>query len=162
MKRITLTMKTGLLVGAVAFAGALGSAPQAQAADRDWAVAGKILAGVAAADILFNHLPAAVAPAPTRVVYQEYPASTVRIVEQPYVYYPPPQQTVVYQSYAPQPVVTYVEAPIYVAPSPVVVYRTYPPPVYSSVSIGFGGSFGHGNVHHPWGGGGYSHHSRAW
>ncbi len=37
-------------------------------------------------------------PAPTQVVYREYPTSTVRIVEEPYVYCPPPRQTIAKQS----------------------------------------------------------------
>jgi hypothetical protein len=154
-----LTVKTISLVGAAFFAGVLAASPSACAADRDWAVAGKILTGVVAADLLFNHLPAVTSPVPAQVVetrvYREYRPSSVRIVDEPYVYGPPPRQTIIYQSCPPPPVVQYV-------PAPVVVYPSCPPPVvHSSISVGFGG-YGDRHGHHPWAVTGSRHRSHAW
>ena len=100
----------------------------ALAGDREWATAGKVLTGVAAATVLAR----ALAPEPC--------VTTTYVTAPTTVYAPPPvyvQPTVVYAQ--PPPATVYVQAqPVYVAapapcygPPPVVVYRApYPHPYY--------------------------------
>ncbi|MEW6302631.1 MAG: hypothetical protein AB1705_04115 [Verrucomicrobiota bacterium] len=106
------------------------AAPQAQAGDREWATAGKVLTGVIAGTIIAKSFEAPpvytyeatyVAPAP--VVVQSAPV----VVQRAPVYVAPP------------PVV--VAQPVYVAPAP--TYYVRPAPV---VSFSFG--FGHGHRHY--------------
>src|SRR5262245_14125656 len=89
--------KLVLAAALLAFAGT--QVQNAKAGDREWAVVGKVLTGIAAVSVI-NH---AIADAPTCA-----PA--------PVAYCPPP---VVYQ---PAPVV-YHPAPVVCAPAPVVVYQ---------------------------------------
>ena len=84
-KALVMALTGSLLVGLA------GPAGQAQAGDREWAVAGKVLAGLVVLDAL-------TAPrCPTPVVYQPavvYPAPVVYappvVVRRPVVYYPAP------------------------------------------------------------------------
>lgn len=138
MKKIVLALTTLALTGA--------TMQTAQAGDREWATAGKILTGVFAGSVLTR----AFEPAP---VYA-YPTTTYVT---PTVCAPAP----VYVQPAPvyvQPSPVYVSpAPVYVQPAPMVVY---PQPVYVrpapviSFRFGFGGGYGYrGGGHHR-----YSHH----
>lgn len=119
MKKLT----TVLMVLAVAAM----LAPRAQAGDREWATAGKVLTGFIAGAAIMHALqpqptcvytapPVVYAPAPPPVVYA--PAPPPPVVYSPVVYAP-----------APPPVVVY-SAPVWVRPAPGV-----------SVRIGYG--YGH-------------------
>jgi hypothetical protein len=124
MKKIILTLLAVTMVGA--------GARTAMAGDREWALAGKVLTGVAAASIISR----AVEPAPVYAYSQNYyPYSPPA-----YSYCPPPAPRVVY---APAPVVVYRAPayPVYAAPAPVVGFR-----------FDFGGGH-HGHRHH-----GHGHH----
>lgn len=113
MKRFVIVM----LLGAMLAAGAQTS----MARDREWAVAGKVLTGVAVASVLSQAFapPPAVVYAPPPVVYGPPPV----------VYRSPP---VVYQQpvyVAPAPVY-FRPAPVYRAPVPVLAYPAPRPYVY--------------------------------
>ena len=117
-----------ILTGALLVAVVASAVPQAQAGDREWSTAGKVLTGVFAAGVLAR----AFEPAPT-VVYQPAP---VYVQSAPVVYQTAP--TVVYAQapavqtvyYAPAPVVYYSQ-PVCYAPAPVVsVHVGYGRPVY--------------------------------
>jgi hypothetical protein len=124
------------------------TAPHARAGDREWAVAGKVMAGVGAGLLLsqaltpapvYAAIPVYVAPAPVVVqqpaqIVVQQPFQTVTTVYQPVVI----QQPVVVQS-AP---VIYQPAPV-VYPAPVYVRPVCAPPV---IRVGF--SLGHGHRHH--------------
>jgi hypothetical protein len=120
MKKIVLAVTLLALAGS--------QVQNARAGDREWAVVGKVLTGIAAVDIIGHAIadrPAYYAPAP--VAY--YPP--------PVTYCPPP---VVYR---PAPVVVY-QQPVCFQPAPAVVYRR--PVVVRHepiVSIGFGYGFDH-------------------
>ena len=141
-KWITATTILALGLGALA--------PEVRAGDREWAVAGKVLTGLAAASVVARVLDPAPCATTTAVVYQQ-PA--VYVAPQPVVYAAPvvapapvappapvyvaPAPAPVY--YAPAPVVY--AAPVYVAPAPVYVA---PAPVYLPAPV-----FVHGYRHHP-------------
>ena len=112
---------------------ALALHPVAQAGDREWSLAGKVLTGVAAAHVLSHIIDPGprvyyAAPQPT-VVYQYPTAPTTVAYVGPApvapaapVYASAPTTAVVYQT-APQPQIVYVAAPpVYYAPAPVVIY----------------------------------------
>ena len=106
-----LLLATALGLGAVA--------PRAMAGDREWAVAGKVLTGLAAASVVSRILDPAPCAGTTAVVYQQPPV---------YVVAPPPPVVV-----APAPVAP--PAPVaYAAPAPPVVYAT-PPVVYAAPPV---------------------------
>ena len=107
------------LSGALLVAVVASAVPQAQAGDREWSTAGKVLTGVIAAGILAR----ALEPAPT-VVYQ--PAPVVYQTAPPVVYAQAPAIQTVY--YSPAPVVYYSQ-PVCYAPAPV-VYVGYGRPVH--------------------------------
>lgn len=110
-------MKKVILV--VLLTALLAARPQpALAGDREWAVAGKVLTGVAAASVLSRaFLP------PPAVVY----APPVPVYSAPPVVYAPPPPVVYRQPVYVQPAPIYVRpAPVYVSPAPVIAY---PPPV---------------------------------
>jgi hypothetical protein len=95
-----------------------------QAGDHEWAIAGKVLTGLAVASVITH----AVAPE-TRVyatVYASPPAPDCR-----YNYCPPPAPVVTYVRPAPQPMVVY-RPRVYVAPPPVRVVRV---PVVAPVPV---------------------------
>jgi len=121
--------KTLLSATAVAAVGAWSAAP-VRAGQSEWATAGKILTGVVAADILFNHVPAAI--------------------------YGPPAQTVVYTAPAPVPAYVYPPAPVvvYTAPPPPPVYY-YGPTYYPAPIVVGGGRYYGRPPHGP--GPGYHH-----
>ena len=134
-----ITATTVLALGLGAFV------PGVRAGDREWAVAGKVLTGLAAASVVARVLDPAPCAATTAVVYQQ-PA--VYVAPPPVVYAAPvvapapvaPPAPVYYAPapapvyYAPAPVVYAAPAPVYVAPAPVYI----PAPV-----------FVHGYRHHP-------------
>jgi hypothetical protein len=120
------TRTTPLLLAMALGLGAM--APRAMAGDREWAVAGKVLTGLAAASVVSRILDPAPCAGTTAVVYQHPP---VYVVAQPAPVAPPapvayvaPPPTVVYATppvvYAAPPVV-YAAPPVYIAPHPVVV-----------------------------------------
>jgi len=123
--RITAT------VAAVALAG-LAAQPMAQASDREWAVAGKVLTGIAGVHILSHILD----PGP-RVVYQTAPVP------------------VVYQTVGPAPVAppapVYAPAPYQVAPTTAVAYQPTPQVVYVATPQPYYVSRGPVVVVHPFG-----------
>jgi hypothetical protein len=128
------TMKKMILaVTILALAGA--SVQTAQAGDREWAVAGKVLTGLAVAAVITH----AVAADPAPVCYTYSHSSPG------YSYSYRPAPTVVYVQPAPQRVVVY-RAPVYVAPAP--VYVSPAPEV--SLRIGFGGGRHHYYRHGRW------------
>ncbi len=104
--------------------------PVAQAGDREWSLAGKVLTGVAAAHVLSHIIdpgPRVYYPPQPTVVYQTAPAPVVYVASAPVApaapaYASAPTTAVVYQT-APPPQVVYVAAPpVYYAPAPVVIY----------------------------------------
>jgi hypothetical protein len=108
MKKLMIVV----MVGAMLLGGAAGSA---QAGDHEWAVAGKVLAGMIVLDALTS-------PCRTTVVYEQ-PVYYAPPVVQPTVVYRPP---VVYH-----PPVVYTRPVVY--PRPVVYRRpviTCPPPIH--------------------------------
>ena len=115
-------MKTRITMTTLALALTLGAAvPRAAAGDREWAVAGKVLTGIAAATVVSRLLDPAPCVGTTAVVYQQPPV---------YVVSPPPAPVVV----APAPVCP--PAPVaYAAPAPTVVYATPPPVVYAPPAV---------------------------
>ena len=143
-------MKT-LILGLTTLAIAGASIQTAAAGDREWATAGKVLTGIAAASLLsraFEAPPAytyqqrAYAPSPVYVVQS---APVVAVASQPVYVQPAP--TVVYQQpvyVQPAPVVVYQE-PVYVQPAPVYRVRSYAPVVSVGFGFGFGHSHGHGH-----------------
>jgi hypothetical protein len=124
------------IVIAVALLALAGSQVQnAKAGDREWAVVGKVLTGIAAVDILshaFTPQPAYCAPAP--VTYCP-PTAPVYYQSAPVYYRPAP---VVYR---PAPVVVY-RQPVYVQHASVVVHSR-PVVVRSAPVVSVGVSFGH-------------------
>ncbi len=110
-------MKTRITMTTLAMALTLGAAlPRASAGDREWAVAGKVLTGIAAATVVSRLLDPAPCAGTTAVVYQQPPV---------YVVTPPPAPVVL----APAPGVA--QAPVcppapvaYATPAPTVVYAT--------------------------------------
>lgn len=90
-------MKTSLrnktvMLGAVTLMGTLLAPAPARAGHGDWSTAGKILTGVVAADVLFNHLPLwardrrVVYERPVQYVYVQPPAVGYAVMQPP----PPP------------------------------------------------------------------------
>jgi hypothetical protein len=148
MLRRKRRMKTSALTW-MAVAGMMAtSTPTTKAGDREWAVAGKVLTGVAVGSILtraFCEPPPP--PPPTVVVYTAPPAPVV--VTTPTVTYAQPAATVVAQPtvvYAqPAPTVVYAQPTVVYAPAPVVYRPYYYEPLFS-VRVGFGGGPG---WHHP-------------
>jgi len=148
MKKALTILTTLAVVGA--------AVPRAHAGDREWAVAGKIMAGVGAGILISKALepqPVYVAPPPV------YATPAPVVVQQPatVVYQPAPTQQVVYQQtvvpgqYVVQQPVVVASAPI-VAPAPIVYSApvVYPAPVYIRPAppvIGFRVSFGHHHRH---------------
>ena len=142
-------MKT-LILGLTTLAVAGASVQTATAGDREWATAGKVLTGIAAASLLsrafeappvYTYQQRAYAPPPVYVVQ----SAPVMVAPQPvYVQSAP---TVVYQQpvyVQPAPVVVYQE-PVYVQPAPVYRVQTYAPVVYVGFGFGYGHSHGHGH-----------------
>jgi hypothetical protein len=140
MKKALITMTTLAVLGA--------TAPGAHAGDREWAVAGKVLAGIGGGLLLAKALepqpvyvsaPIYVTPAP--IVVQQPAPVIVQQLPQQVVVQQVPRQIVVQQPVIVQPTpVVYASAPV-VYPAPVYVRRVYAPPVVSF-------SFGHGHRHH--------------
>lgn len=156
-------MKTKILTATTLALVAAANLQSSYAGDREWATAGKVLTGIAAASIITRALeprPAVVyAPAPQTVVYQTVPATTTAVVTSqpvatvacaPTVPAAPVYgtQTVVYQ----QPAVVYAPAPVVYAPAPVV----YAPAPYRGPRVGFNVVIG-GGYHH-----GYHGHYHRW
>ncbi len=175
--------KTILILTAAAIA--VAGTTSAQAGDKEWATAGKVLTGVVAGTVLaktvFNQRSAPVYTQTTVYSSPAYRTAPV-VVEQPVVVETAPvvvqrpvvvERQVVYQPatvvYKPAPVV-YQPAPVVVrhapviCPTPVVVSRPVcaPRPSGFSLQIGFGGGYrSHGHpVHgyHPGRGHGHGHH----
>ena len=77
-------MKTKLITATTLALVAASSVQNTMAGDREWATAGKVLTGIAAASIISRALeprPTVVyAPAPTTVVYQTVPTTTTAVV----------------------------------------------------------------------------------
>lgn len=115
-------MKTRITFSTLALCMALGAvAPRTLAGDREWAVAGKVLTGIAAATVVSRLLDPAPCVGTTAVVYQQPPV---------YVVNPPPAPVVV----APAPVAP--PAPVaYAVPPPTVVYATPPTVVYAPPAV---------------------------
>src|SRR4051812_7687321 len=131
-------MKTKIIAATTLALVAAANVQSSMAGDREWATAGKVLTGIAAASIITRALeprPAVVyAPPPTTVVYQTVPTTTTAVVtSQPVATVPDAptipaaptigtqtvvvqQPQVVYQ----QPAVVYAPAPVVYAPAPVV------------------------------------------
>jgi hypothetical protein len=169
------------LIAITALAMASASSPAARAGDREWATAGKVLAGVGAGLLLTRALqpppvyaapPVYVTPAP--VVYQTAPVVVQTAPVQSFVVEQPIQpvatvvqtpsivvQQPVYVRPAPviyQPAPVVYAAPVYVQPAPVYIQ---PAPVYyhqPRPAVGFHFSFGH-HGHH--GHGHHRHHGRG-
>ena len=95
--------------------------PVAHAGDREWAVAGKVLTGIAAVGVISR----LVEPAPT-VVYQPAPVVYQTVVAAP----PPPQVTYVPAAPVATAAPVYVPAPAPAAPTTAVVYQSAPSVVY--------------------------------
>ncbi len=131
-------MKTAVIVATVAALGTAAFVP-VHAGDREWATAGKVLAGVAVAGVLVDALRPH-EPAP--VVYSSCaPASVVTYSSGPIVYATAPAPVVC----VPPPRVVYVPAPV-----------VYARPVYY-------GGYGYGYGHGPHGGYVHSHEGgRRW
>jgi hypothetical protein len=172
-------MKTKMITATTLALLAAANVQSSMAGDREWATAGKVLTGIAAASIITRALeprPAVVyAPPPTTVVYQTVPTTTTAIVtsqpvattttvpvatvpDAPMVPVAPTlgtqtvvvqQPQVVYQ----QPTVVYAPAPVVYAPAPV-VYA--PAPYYYGPRVGLSVVVGDG-YHH-----GYHGHYRRW
>ncbi|HUS35504.1 MAG TPA: hypothetical protein VM680_09160 [Verrucomicrobiae bacterium] len=170
-------MKTKIITATTLALVAASNVQTSMAGDREWATAGKVLTGIAAASIISRALeprPTVVyAPAPTTVVYQTVPVTTTAVVTSQPVYTTTTipvatvpdaptipnapmvgQQTVVVQ----QPATVVYEQPQVVyapAPPPTVVYA--PAPVYyAPPRVSFGVVFGGGYHHH------HGHHGRRW
>lgn len=110
-------MKIAAIVATVAVLGSAAVVP-AYAGDREWATAGKVLAGVAVAGVLVDAFrPHEMAP----VAYASCPPAPV-------------------VTYSSGPVV-YASAPVYCAPAPRVIY--IPAPVVCARPVYYGG-YGHG------------------
>lgn len=94
----------------------------ALAGDREWAVAGKVLTGIAAAHVISR----AIDPGPRVVYYQQAPTVVYQTVPAP--------TTVTYVANAPvapaAPVYAPAPPPVYAAPTTAVVYQTAPQVVY--------------------------------
>jgi hypothetical protein len=163
-------MKTKILTATTLALVAAANVQSSMAGDREWATAGKVLTGIAAASIISHALephPAVVyTPPPATVVYQTVPTTTTAYVTSqpvatvpnaPYIPAAPTvgtqtvvvqQPQVVYQ----QPAVVYAPAPVVYAPTPVV----YAPGYYCGPRVGFNVVIG-GGYHH-----GYYGHYRRW
>jgi hypothetical protein len=162
-------MKTKILTATTLALVAAADVQSSMAGDREWATAGRVLTGIAAASIISHALeprPAVVyAPPPTTVVYQTVPTTTTSVVTSqpvapianaPVVPAAPAvgqtvvvqQPQVVYQ----QPAVVYAPTPVVYAPAPVV----YAPGYYCGPRVGFNVVIG-GGYHH-----GYYGHYRHW
>lgn len=116
MKATQMLGKGFSLAGIAIAGGMLLSSTPAMAGQHEWATAGKILTGIVAADVLFNHL----LPPPyveTRVVYPPPPPSA-QVVQ---YYAPPPPPVVVYYSNG-----YYYPPPAWCPPEPVIIYRKSP------------------------------------
>jgi hypothetical protein len=165
-------MKTKLITATTLALVAAANVQSSMAGDREWATAGKVLTGIAAASIITRALeprPAVVyAPPPTTVVYQTVPTTATAVVtSQPVATIPDaptlpgapvatqtvvvqqPQPQVVYQ----QPQVVYAPAPVVYAPAPV-VYA--PAPLYCAPRVGVSFVIGGGYPR------GYYGHYRRW
>jgi hypothetical protein len=157
-------MKTKIITATTLALMAAANMQSSMAGDREWATAGKVLTGIAAASIITRALeprPAVVyAPPPATVVYQTVPTTTTAVVTSQAVATVPDAptipaaptlgtQTVVVR----QPQVVYAPAPVVYAPAPV-VYA--PAPVYCAPRVGVSLVIG-GGYHH-----GYYGHYRRW
>src|SRR5438132_6640885 len=80
-------MKTKIITATTLALLAAANVQSAMAGDREWATAGKVLTGIAAASIITRALeprPAVVyAPAPQTVIYQTVPTTTTVVTSQP-------------------------------------------------------------------------------
>jgi hypothetical protein len=163
-------MKTKIITATALTLLAAANVQNTMAGDREWATAGKVLTGIAAASVISHALaprPTVVyAPAPQTVVYQTVPTTTTAVVTSQPVYTTTATvpvatvpnaptipnaptvgtQTVVVQ---PQPTVVYQQPAVVYAPAPAVVYA--PAPYYYPPRVGFsvvvGGGY-HGYYHH--------------
>ena len=119
VKSAAVVAASGVLFCGMGEARADGRSGHGGGGDRGWATAGKILTGVMAADLLFNHLPARSSSSTTYVSTTTYGGG--------YTY-----SSVSYGApvpvYVAPPPVYYAPAPVYVAPAP--VYYA-PPPGYA-------------------------------
>lgn len=165
-------MKTKIITATTLALVAAANVQNTMAGDREWATAGKVLTGIAAASIISRALeprPAVVYAPPPTVVYQTVPTTTTAVVtSQPVVtttsvpVYSVPNaptipnaptlgtQTVVYQQPA---TVVYQQPAVVYAPAPTVVYA--PAPVYCApprvgFSVVVGGGYHHGWHHRHW------------
>jgi hypothetical protein len=156
-------MKTKFLTATTLALMAASSAHHAYAGDREWATAGKVLTGIAAASIIshaFEPRPVVYAAPPT-VVYQTVPTTTTYVTSQPVATTTAVQvtaqipnaptvpvaptigtQTVIVQQPA---TVVYQQPAVIYAPAPV-VYA--PAPYYYGPRVGFGIVIGGGHYHH--------------
>lgn len=156
MKRALMITTTLAVLGS--------SIPRIEAGDKEWAVAGKVMAGVGAGLLLsrafepqpvYSAPPVYVQPAP--VVYQAAPV--VVHPQAPVIVHQPVQQVVLHRPptvvYT-QPVVihqpaVYQPAPVVYHPAPVYYPRPICPPVRYHAPrpvVGFHFSFGHRHHHH--------------
>jgi hypothetical protein len=125
--------------------------PSAQAGDREWATAGKILTGVVAATVLAK----ALEPPPAYVHTTTYYAAPTVLVPPLVCAAPAPTTAVVYQQTTPvvvQPTTVIVQpTPAVVYPAPVIVqsapvYIVRPAPV---ITYRYSFGWGRGHHHHP-------------
>jgi hypothetical protein len=119
MKTINKVVCGGLLLGVIA-----ASVPSVHAGDREWATAGKILTGVAIANVLHSVL-APSCESTTTYVYSSQPVVVQPAVVQQVVYVQQPAQVVVLQPvpvYQPQVVQVIQPVPVFVyQPAPVII-----------------------------------------
>jgi len=138
MKTLNQVVCGGLLLGVVA-----ASVPSAQAGDREWATAGKVLTGVAIANVLHNVLTPRCETTTTYVYHQPQPV----VVQPQVVYVTQPAPVVVQQPCAVvQPQIVHV-----VQQAPVVVYHRPAPVIVRSgpvIHVRHGGRFDHGHRGH--------------
>ncbi len=124
MKKILLTITVlGFLAGS--------QVQNAKAGDREWAVAGKVLTGIAAASIITH----AIAPAPVYAAPAPVYVAPAPVYAAPAYAYAPAAPVVYYQPAAPV---------VVCPPAPVVVYRQ---PVYVRPAPVFGFGFAIGREH---------------
>jgi hypothetical protein len=160
-------MKTTVSVIAALAIASASLIPNAHAGDREWATAGKVMAGVGAGLLLAK----AFEPAPTVVHTTTYVPAHQVVVSQPapvqYVIHnapvvPPAPVMVSQPSYVVvQRPVYYQPAPVYVAPAPVYCPPARPifvPPVFHRPAVSFHVSLGHGHHHSHHRSYGHGHH----
>ena len=140
-------MKTVMrsMIGAVTAIAVAGAGwTTAQAGDREWATAGKVLTGVFAASVLSRVLNPAPVPVVTTTYYQA-PA----VIAPPLVCSAPPVCVQPAPVYA-QPAPVYVQpTPVYVQPAPVFV-QTVPLMPYQVVRVRYPGPFFWTHHHGGW------------